>query len=50
MHMVGNGEITLDFPGGPNITAKILISERGRLEGQHQNNVCEKDWIGHCWL
>ena len=43
-------EIILDYVGGPNVTMRVLKTERGRQEGQSQSDaMCER--LDHpCWL
>ena len=37
------GNLTLFYPGGPNVTAKVLIRERGRQERDNQRVGCGCD-------
>ena len=36
----------MDYPGGPSIITRVLISDRERQESQRQSMRCEKGWTG----
>ena len=46
----GDGETVLDYPGGPHVTTKVLMSERARQKGQSQGRWDSEAEVGETCL
>jgi len=47
---IWDGRINLDYPGGPGIITRVLISDRERQESQCQSNKVWERLDRLCWL